>query len=138
MSIYRTPDVCELNYHACVSIHHKGEFTSFKAKHIGVQFSEESEDVLLAGLLYHACGFPDIDLSIVRFSESDLKHDIKLFMENASSLRFKREAGPFCKSKEEDIALYCICHMSWIEGSTSKAIYGANQKQFNCHMLQMQ
>ena len=87
----------------------------------------------MAGLLYHACAFPDIDLSVVRFSEPNLKHDVKLFMENNSLLRFKREAGPFCKNEEEDIALYCICHTPWIEGSTSKAIYGANQKQFNSH-----
>ena len=37
--------------------------------------------MLLAGLLYHACAFPDNDLSAVRFSEPNLKHDLKLFME---------------------------------------------------------
>lgn len=125
--------MCELNYHAGAAIHHQGEFTSLKAKHTGVQFSEESEELLLAGLLYHACCYPNVDLSVVRFSEHELRVDVKLFMENEASIRFKREPGPFCKSKEEDVMLYCICHKPWIEGSTSKAIYGTNQKQFNCH-----
>ena len=104
-----------------------------KAKHTGVQLSEESEELLLAGLLYHVCCYPDVDLSVVRFSEHELKVDVKLFMEDKASIRFKRETGPFCKSKEEDVMLYCICHKPWIEESTSKAIYGTNQKQFNCH-----
>ena len=131
MSTYSTPDVSELNYNAGVSIHYKGEFAAFKAKHTGVQFSEESEDILLAGLLYHACSHPSTDLSVVRFSEQELMDDIKSFMEGETSINFKREAGPFCKSK--DVSLYCICHTPWIEGSTSKVIYGNNQKQFNSH-----
>ena len=80
-----------------------------KAKHTGVQFSEESEELLLAGLLYHVCCYPDVDLSVVRFSEHELKVDVKLFMEDKVSIRFKRETGPFCKSKEEDVMVYCIC-----------------------------
>ena len=65
----------KLNYHARVSIHHLAKFALFMAKYIGVQFPEELEDVLLAGLLQHACSYPSIDLSIVWFSEKEFKNN---------------------------------------------------------------
>jgi len=73
VSTYSTPDVSELNYHAGVSIYHKGEFAAFKAMHTGLQFLEESEDVLLTGSSFHACSHLSIDLSVVQFSEQELK-----------------------------------------------------------------
>ena len=80
--------------HAEVSIHHQASLHYlWQSKCIGVQFLEELEDVLLAGLLHHACSYLSIDLSIVRFNKKDLKNNIKLFMED------KAPIGLFCKSK---------------------------------------
>ena len=32
------------------------------------------------------------------------------------------------------LILYCLCRSPWIQGTTSKAIYGGNQKSFNSHV----
>ena len=41
--------------------------------------------------------------------------------------------GMFCRSKTHDVSLLCICCCPWIEGTTSRAIYGDRQKEFNVH-----
>ena len=42
--------------------------------------------------------------------------------------------GPYCKTEKMAIDLLCFCYTPWIEGSTSKALYGKKkQKIFNVH-----
>ena len=67
ISSYKLPDTAELNYHAGVSIKHKELLKKIIAKQKGVQFSEKSPDIILAGLLYCACFNPHLDLSKIQF-----------------------------------------------------------------------
>ena len=39
----------------------------------------------------------------------------------------------FCKTQVENVPLLCYCLTPWIDGSTSAAIYGKKQKEFNVY-----
>ena len=94
------------------------------------------EDVLLAGLLYFICSSPDNNLSNVRYNTSLLKSELITFLSDEDSVlcfTYQEETRPFCKTNHEEVPLYCLCKSPWIEGTTSKAIYGKIQKEFNSH-----
>lgn len=44
------------------------------------------------------------------------------------------EKFPFVSTKEDTVDISCLCRTPWIEGTTSKAIYGDKQKLFNMHI----
>ena len=134
MSTYKYPDSAELEFHAGTATRHKNT-PSITAQHIGVQFAERDEDILLAALLFHACWKPTYDLSKVRCNPIRMGHELEAFMEGKiSHLSFKYAKKPYSTTKEESVPLLCICHSPWIEGSTSKAIYGKMQREFNMHI----
>eukprot|EP00731_Ephydatia_muelleri_P037005 Em0375g1a len=62
ISTYMAPDRSELNYHAGIAVRSHGVI-EVTVKHCGVQFIESEEDILLAGLVFHACYQPESDLS---------------------------------------------------------------------------
>eukprot|EP00731_Ephydatia_muelleri_P019568 Em0012g393a len=64
ISTYMAPDRSELNYHAGIAVRSHGVI-EVTVKHCGVQFIESEEDILLAGLVFHACYQPESDLSKV-------------------------------------------------------------------------
>ena len=39
----------------------------------------------------------------------------------------------FCKAQVDRVRLYCYCHTPWIEGTTSYAVYGDKQKDYNAY-----
>ena len=135
VSSYKLPDRAELNYHAGVTFKHKGSLKKFVARHKGVQFSEKAPDIILAGLLYYACFNPDLDLSKILFVDDVLTAEIQEFMKGEiTKLSCVDNKSTFCKEKEEIVEIYCLCQSPWIEGATSKAIYGEKQKSFDCHI----
>ncbi|KAL5464050.1 hypothetical protein EMCRGX_G033007 [Ephydatia muelleri] len=67
ISTYMAPDRSELNYHAGIAVQSHGVI-EVTVKHWGVQFIESEEDILLAGLVFHACYQPESDLSKVRYT----------------------------------------------------------------------
>ena len=107
--------------------------TMFQAVQPGVQFTQCDQDVLLAGLLLNACVFPHDELSMKRYDISVLKREILSFLEGevkSHSLDLLKPQAHFAKQNQK--RLYCIVYV-WIEGTTSKAIYGKDQKEFNSH-----
>eukprot|EP00731_Ephydatia_muelleri_P020247 Em0012g1072a len=62
ISTYMAPDRSELNYHAGIGVQSHGVI-EVTVKHCGFQFIESEEDILLAGLVFHACYQPESDLS---------------------------------------------------------------------------
>ena len=104
-----------------------------------MQFSNDgTEDVILAGLVVSACSNDSatVELSNVRYPQIDvLDKEISLFLRHElEMLTTEVASAPFCKTRCEEVNLYCLCRSPWIEGSTSKAIYGQNQKQFDSHV----
>ena len=133
VSSYKHPDRAELNYHAGVSIKHKGSFKKFIARHKGVQFLEKSPDIILAGLLYCACFNPHLDLPKIHFITDIVTTEVIEFMKGEiTKLSYIEIKSSFYKQKEEVVEIYCLCQCPWIEGTTSKAIYG--EKAFDYHM----
>ena len=49
------------------------------------------------------------------------------------SLRVEVVSSEYCKTVVTQVPLYCYCMTPWIQGSTSVAIYGSKQKEFNVH-----
>ena len=106
----------------------------FIAKHSGVQLSENIEDILLGRLLF-ACVCCSSDLSHLRFDCKLLMQDIQAFMnDERTTITFECVNKPFCKTTHDKVHLYCLCRTHWIEGTTSKAIHGENQKGFDSHI----
>ena len=98
ISPYKLPDIAELNYHAGVSTKHKELLKKFIAKHKGVQFSEKSPDIILAGLLYCACSNPHLDLSKIQFVTDLLTAEIKELMNGEiTKLSFINVKSTFCR-----------------------------------------
>ena len=67
-------------------------------------------------------------------NEDILLQDIKAFIRGESSFTFKYDAQSFCKTTTDSLLLYCLCRSTWIDGTTSEAIYGKNRKEFNSHI----
>ena len=55
-------------------------------------------------------------------------------MDGEDNITITYARGPFCKTKSEIVKLICICRSPWIEGSTSRAIYGDKQNDFASHV----
>ena len=109
----------------------------FVAKYSGVQISDTIQELLLAGLIYFTCKYKDEDLTLLRFeNENTLLDDINHFMNGEDYITSSNAKGPFCKTKSEVVQLICrpTCRSPWIEGSTSRAIYGEKQKEFASHV----
>lgn len=104
------------------------------AKLSGVQYSQNNEDILLGGLLFACCN-SDSDLSCIRFDIKLLMHEIQEFMtDDRKFVSFQHAKTAFCRTAQERVYLYCLCRTPWLEGTTSKAIYGENQKAFDSHV----
>ena len=123
------------------------QFQTFIAKHSGVHFSSGGEsgvqfssggeeDIILAGLVYHFCTYPQLDVSNVRVNITEFSQQLMAFVTGESTtLTIQYSEIPFCKTVDETVDVYCLCRTPWIEGTTSLAIYGSKkQKNFNMHM----
>ena len=123
------------------------QFQTFIAKHSGVHFSSGGEsgvqfssggeeDIILAGLVYHFCTYPQLDVSNVRVNITEFSQQLMAFVTGESTtLTIQYSEIPFCKTVDETVDVHCLCHTPWIEGTTSLAIYGSKkQKNFNMHM----
>ena len=134
MSTYKKPDISELNYHAGTALRYITSLTSIKIVYLGVQFAEGNEDALLAALLLHMCAKPECDITTVRCNVSSVLQSIHTFVHKSMvDITFSYTDQCFTANKEEQVPLICICRSPWIEGTTSKAIYGEKQRFFNCH-----
>ena len=128
------PDRSELNYHAGIAVRSHGVI-EVTVKHCGVQFIESEEDILLAGLVFHACYQPESDLSKVRYKPHVLLQEIQALMtDEVTYLSTQNDKKGFCSTTTDNIELLCVCQTPWIEGTTSKAIYGTQQKEFIIHV----
>ena len=68
---------------------------------------------------------------IFQYSRGKFCHSYKV---KSHSLDLLKPQAHFAKqSQTEKVVLYCLCQSPWIEGTTSKAIYGKDQKEFNSH-----
>ena len=85
-------------------------------------------------LLLVACKYPSQELENVRYDIDSSKLDVFNFMESGDvDLNFNIAKKGYCKTIVNKVTLICICNTPWIEGSTSAAIYGEMQQEFNAH-----
>ena len=81
-----------------------------------------------------ACKFPMQDLEKVRIDTDSSKCDILNFMKAGDvGLKFETAKKGYCKTIANKVTSICICNTPWIEGSTSTAVYGEMQEEFNAH-----
>ena len=95
---------------------------SFIARHSGVQFSDDNEDIVLAAILSHLCLFPHIqDVTTIRCNEECVIEDL-LHNKYPKQSTSHTDGLSFSETQDEVVELHCLCPSPWIEGSTSKAI----------------
>ena len=83
-----------------------------------------------------ACKFHMQDLEKVRIDTDSSKCDILNFMKAGDvsvGLKFETAKIGYCKTIANKVTSICICNTPWIEGSTSTAVYGEMQEEFNAH-----
>uniref|UniRef100_A0A1X7UXJ5 SWIM-type domain-containing protein n=1 Tax=Amphimedon queenslandica TaxID=400682 RepID=A0A1X7UXJ5_AMPQE len=133
ISVYTSPDMMELEYHAGTAT--RSECRLVYVEHCGVQLSDEYPDQLTAALLLMACSYPNDDLSLKHIDPVALRETLCTYIHTGSYERVPVDECDvaFCKRKVSKVSLLCYCFTPWVDGSTSVALYGIKQKQFNVH-----
>ena len=106
--------------------------------HVGVQSSKENAkaEIITAVLLLHICKQPDTDLGKLRI---DLVKGLpQLFsvlqQDDTGTVNGISQVKKDYRGKaEEMVQLFCYCQTPWVDGSTSAALYGNSQRDFNMY-----
>lgn len=101
-----------------------------------MQFVDELEDMILAGLLFFALKNPSHDLTKIAFDYRKLKDELIAFVSEEggnTTITCQERSQSFCRSTKKKVKMHCLCQTSWIEGETAKAIYGSKVKEYNAH-----
>ena len=106
--------------------------------HLGVQCCEDDDtaEVVAGILLLYVCKYPSEDLCKVRVGLDDSLLQLYNVLDNNFELLdtvTTTSTSEFCKSQVDRVQLYCYCLTPWIEGTTSFAIYGDKQKDYNVY-----
>jgi len=126
----------ELNYHAGTACRTLAQLVL--TVHTGVQyFDHKSTDVITAVLLIAVCMNERLDLAKVdldiQAASQYLHNFVSLKNDDITTLKLSIKAEEFHQSKTDSVNLYCFCLTAWIDGSTSKAIYGQTQKEYKAY-----
>ena len=137
ISTYALPDHSELNYHAGTAT--RSKYFYLEALHLGVQCCEDdgSAEMVAGILLLFACNYPNIDLGKIRVnldnSPEQLLDVLDGHFQLLNTIVTTSSNSDFCKTQVDHVQLYCYCLTPWIEGTTSFAIYGDKQKEYNVY-----
>ena len=106
--------------------------------HVGVQCCEDdgTAEVVAGILLLYICKYPSKDLGKVHVGLDDSPLQLyNVLDENFELLETITTTSTyeFCKTQVDHVQLYCYCLTPWIEGTTSYAIYGDKQKDYNVY-----
>ena len=135
VSVYAEPDIVELNYHAGTACRTVAQ--SVVTEHVGVRFYDpEIADAITAVFLISVCLDRGLNLAKVNLDTQAtlqyLQHFLSMTTAN-NTLHVSTEPKEFSSSRVDKVDLYCFCLTAWIDGSTSQAIYGKLQKQYNAY-----
>ena len=112
-------------------------FESFVVECVGVQFSdaEQEAQALLAAIVFEACNNSNSCLPTIRCDKSIIPQLIDFCKGKLSHLTLNQSGKkPYCHATNKTVVLHCLC-CPWIEGTTSKAVYGEKlQKSFDMHV----
>ncbi|XP_065887174.1 uncharacterized protein [Dysidea avara] len=136
VSSYSDPDYAELNYHAGTAT--RSNIGVVNTIHVGVQSSKQNAkaEIITAVLLLHICKQPDTDLGKLRI---DLVKGLpQLFsvlqQDDTGTVNGISQVKKDYRGKaEEMVQLFCYCQTPWVDGSTSAALYGNSQRDFNMY-----
>lgn len=127
-----------MNYHAGTAC--RNLLNSLITIHTGVQyFDAKYADAISAVLLIITCIDQSLDLARVSVdykAASQYLHNFLSFNDadvNKSITCLNLNSKQFCKSRIDDVKLYCFCLTPWIDGSTSLTIYEKQQKAYHCN-----
>ena len=106
--------------------------------HVGVQSSKENAkaEIITAVLLLHICKQPDTDLG--KLCIDLVKGLPQLFsvlqQDDTGTVNGISQVKKDYRGKaEEMVQLFCYCQTPWVDGSTSAALYGNSQRDFNMY-----
>ena len=135
MSSYSNPDYSELNYHVGTAA--RCEIGLLETIHLGVQASKENTkaEILTAILLLHICRNPTADLAKLRI---DLEKGLpqltcELQGNDALGSGISTASKDYRKTVQDTVQLYCYCQTPWVDRSTSAALHGKSQRDFNMY-----
>ena len=111
---------------------------SLETLHLGVQSCEDdvTAEVIVGILLLYVCKYPSKGLGKVRVGLDDSPLQLyNVLDEHFELLNTVVTTSPsdFCKTQVDHVQLYCYCLTPWIKGTTSYAMYGDKQKDYNVY-----
>ena len=111
---------------------------SLETLHLGVQCCEDdcTAEIIAGILLLYACKYPSKGLGKVRIGLDDSPLQLYNVLDEHFGLLdtvVTTSTSDFCKTQVDQVQLYCYCLTPWIEGTTSHAIYGDKQKDYNVY-----
>ena len=136
VSAYNEPDRMELNYHAGIAT--RTLVQSALVFHASIQcFNTDYADVITAVLLIGVCMDEHLDLSKVKLNNEDAIRWLHNFL-SLKEVKLNDKMFDLCTKSEEkpemdEVQLHCFCLTPWIDGSTSKAIYNTQQKDYKAY-----
>jgi len=103
--------------------------------HLGVQCCEDdgNAEVVAGSLLLYVCKYPSKGLGKVRVGLDDSPLNVLDEHFELLDTVVTTSTSDFCKTQVDCVQLYCYCLTPWIEGTTSYAIYGNKQKDYNVY-----
>jgi len=105
--------------------------------HTGVQTSTENAkaEIITAILLLYICKHPDADLAKLRIDIVKALPQLGTVLEgnDITETGISIVKKNYRKTVEDTVQLYCYCQTPWIDGSTSAALYGDSQRDFNMY-----
>ena len=98
-------------------------------------YGSEIADAVTAVLLISICMDGGLNLAKVNLDTQATLQYLQHFlsMTTVTTLHVCTEPKEFSSSRVDKVDLHCFCLTSWIDGSTSQAIYGKLQKQYNVY-----
>ena len=137
ISAYKLPDHSELNYHTGTATRSNCGYLDALHLYLGVQCCGDDDNAeIVAGILLCACKYLDKHLDKVRVNLNNNLvelHDVLKGNFQLIDAVITFSNSDFCKAQVDRVRLYCYCHTPWIEGTTSYAIYGDKQKEYNVY-----
>ena len=101
---------------------------------MGTAFNDQLADEFAALILVLSFADPSLNMTRIKPDPKFIEEDLMSFMDQEVT-KFHYEVTKFDCSKTQlmQADMLCFCMTTWLDGTTSKAIYGDQQKEFNMY-----
>ena len=101
---------------------------------MGTAFNDRLADEFAAVMLVLSFVDPALNLTRIKPDPKFINEDIMSFMHQKEMKFHYEEAKSDCSVTQKlDVDMFCFCMTAWLDGTTSKGVYGEQQKEFNMY-----